>query len=147
MIIFQQNASTASEIEAHLNDCEGPFLDALRARVDLGAYVAKLVSLSERFEALEDGRLVGFVAAYCNDEKRENAFVSNVNVLTPWRGRGIATSLMKAAITRATDLEFCGMQLEVMNDNTDAIKLYERLGFVDVDGDVIRKKMRLEFVR
>lgn len=48
-----------------------------------------------------------------------------------WRGRGLGTALLDAAIARATAAGAHKMALEVWPDNTAALQLYLRAGFVE----------------
>ena len=48
-----------------------------------------------------------------------------------WRGRGIGTALLEAAISWATTAGAHKMALEVWPDNTAALHLYRRAGFVE----------------
>jgi len=48
-----------------------------------------------------------------------------------WRGRGIGTALLQAAISWATAAGAHKMALEVWPDNTAALQLYRRAGFVE----------------
>lgn len=74
--------------------------------------------------------------------------------VAPWaRGRGVADTLIHAIIDWARGNGARGMHLDVFADNTHAIRLYQRHGFVDcgpkpnshVD-DSIRVERRMELV-
>jgi ribosomal-protein-alanine N-acetyltransferase len=75
---------------------------------------------------LEAGDLVGyaFVSRYV-----DAWHVMNVAVASEYRRRGIATTLLERAFEVTAADPRRGYTLEVRVSNTDAIRLYERLGF------------------
>ena len=75
---------------------------------------------------LEPGDLVGyaFVSRYV-----DAWHVMNVAVASEYRRRGIATTLLEQAFEVTAADPRRGYTLEVRVSNTDAIRLYERLGF------------------
>ena len=84
-------------------------------RADRGCVVAE-----------EEGRLIGCVV-YHNIVG--DVDITNVQVKEAFRGRGIATALMKAAIDKAGSIGGKRFTLEVRESNRAAIALYESLGF------------------
>ena len=54
-----------------------------------------------------------------------------MEVARPWRGRGVGTALMDAAIARARDDGLHKISLSVFPHNTAAIALYRKFGFVE----------------
>jgi ribosomal-protein-alanine N-acetyltransferase len=75
---------------------------------------------------LEDGELVGyaFVSRYV-----DAWHVMNIAVAPDYRRRGIATTLLERLFEVTAADPRRGYTLEVRVSNTDAIRLYERLGF------------------
>ena len=55
--------------------------------------------------------------------------VMNLAIDVSYRRRGIASALLERLFRVTTDDAQCGYTLEVRVSNTDAIRLYERLGF------------------
>jgi len=53
-----------------------------------------------------------------------------MGLLGPYRGQGIGRRLAEAAIAAAKDSGMTRIELEVMASNQNAIRLYEKLGFV-----------------
>jgi ribosomal-protein-alanine N-acetyltransferase len=73
-----------------------------------------------------DGELAGYLIV----SRYVDAWhVMNVAVATAYRRRGIASALLERLFTVTTDDAQRGYTLEVRVSNTDAIRLYERLGF------------------
>ena len=84
-----------------------------------------------QFVALIDNRVLGWcdvvpdsrpVSAHCG--------VLGMGVLAGYRGQGIGTALMAAALKGAQQFGLTRVELTVREDNTTAIRLYERFGFV-----------------
>ncbi len=75
------------------------------------------------------GRLVGNVGAQPADSGRDTWLLANVAVHPDWRRKGIARQLVLAAVARAVHEGAQCVVLQVDTDNSDAITLYEQLGF------------------
>ena len=56
--------------------------------------------------------------------------VLGVGVLREWRGQGVGTALIRAAMEKAWASEFTRIELTVREGNQEAITLYRHLGFV-----------------
>jgi ribosomal protein S18 acetylase RimI-like enzyme len=123
------NRAELAEILEHLMRCESDFTPPLAERVEISAYAQRIFARAVRFEAWEGVRLIGLVAAYCNDPVRRSAFVTSVSVLGEWQGRSIASRLMNACIRYVTEAGFEHLELEVDAQNGRAIRLYEKMGF------------------
>ena len=126
---LRRNVATAAAIADHLRACNSSFVPPLGARVEIEDYAAKLVARAERFEAWSNDRLVGLLAAYCNDPERKLAFVTSVSVLPAWYGQGVASRLLRACIEQVRHGRFERIELEVDARNSAATLLYEKHGF------------------
>jgi ribosomal protein S18 acetylase RimI-like enzyme len=82
-----------------------------------------------RFKAVEDSRLVGFIAG---DTRRSEgtAWIATLGVLPEYRRRGIGRALLHACEKRLTAAR---IRLCVRMENEDAIRLYGREGYQRVD--------------
>ena len=84
-------------------------------------------SLANVIVALEDDRIVGYVNPIIDSDE---AWIGGLGVARRHRGHGIGTELMSAAedycMTKGVDT----LLLEVIEGNTRAQRLYEKLGFV-----------------
>ena len=127
---YLSNKATVSVITEHLQACDANFLTRLSGRVEINSYAKKIVSKAARFEAWSSGILVGLIAAYCNDQEERIAYITSVSVLKKWTGKGIAASLMSQCIEDMKAVGILQICLEVASDNTPAIRLYEKNGFV-----------------
>lgn len=63
----------------------------------------------------------------------ESARLEHIYVRAPFRQRGIATSLVEELISLARQLGYDRVLLDVMVTRTEAVRLYERLGFRSVE--------------
>ena len=129
VVQFHRNRASAAEIDAHLSMCDDSFVPPLSRRVEIDAYAAKIVARAERFEAWADDRLVGVLAAYCNNPERRMAFVTSVSVVPGWQGRGIAARLLQACIEHVSEAGIECIELDVDPRNSSATLLYKKHGF------------------
>lgn len=127
---YRLNTASEAEIVEHLSRCDAAFVPTLSGRVEINGYAKKIASNAMRFEALVGDSLVGLVAAYCNDQDKGIAYITSVSVLREWMGNGIAACLMKQCIEHVKASGILQISLEVSRDNTPAISLYEKSGFV-----------------
>jgi len=130
LVEYDLNKASEAEIAEHLLCCDADFVPSLSSRVEINDYARKIAGKATRFEAWSGGMLVGLVAAYCNDQEKHIAYITSVSVLREWMGKGIAANLMKQCIEHAETSGMWQISLEVASDNTPAIKLYEKSGFV-----------------
>jgi ribosomal protein S18 acetylase RimI-like enzyme len=128
-LLYAVNKSDSATIAAHLRACDRGFVPLLSERVDIDDYARKIEGNAQRFEALAGSKLVGFIAAYCNDRRKVNAFVTSVSVLPDWQRQGIAAKLLETCVEAIRTLAFERIELEVDERSTPAVTLYERFGF------------------
>ena len=83
--------------------------------------------------AEDDGRPVGFLFCVLGDRGRQTAHVTDLYVRPEARGRGIGRALLAEVVAPAHEAGLDHVSLEVLVRNTDARRLYERLGFAAVD--------------
>lgn len=81
------------------------------------------------FVWVEDGHIVGTVTLTRLGDNGWHWLISNVGVLPSYRGRGIASALMAAAIDQARGRGGRLLTLQVRSQNETAYRLYRRLGF------------------
>lgn len=92
------------------------------------------------FVAEENGDVMGYVCVWIERQPEElistlteYAYISDVIVMPPYRGKGIAKTLLEAAEQHAT---LCGMKtitLNVLTKNDHAIEMYKKIGFKDYE--------------
>lgn len=143
MLAFKTNRADAQAINAHLYACDAQFIPHLSERVDLKAYVAKIEKQAVQFEAWDGDVLIGLVAGYANDPKKQNSFLTNVSVLPDWHGKGIAGRLLNDFVNHARGAGFDHVVLSVDTRNERALALYRKHGFIDGAEDGIILEMIL----
>ncbi len=129
-IEFRFNNASEMEVADHLSHCDADFVPSLSSRIKISGYAHKISNMASRFEAWEDGVLIGLVAIYCNDSEHRAAFITSVSVLKGWWDRGIASQLIAHCIGHVIEQGFECIELEVDSENVRAIKLYEKEGFI-----------------
>jgi ribosomal protein S18 acetylase RimI-like enzyme len=129
-IEFQSNKATETEIAKHLLHCDADFVPPLSNRVKINDYAKKIASKATRFEAWSGDTLIGLVATYCNDQENRIAYITSVSVLREWTSKGVAARLLEQCLEHAKASGMRQISLEVAKNNTLAIKLYEKSGFV-----------------
>lgn len=69
-----------------------------------------------------------------------NAFIDELYLREPYRGRGWGRFAMEFAISAAAETGVGALHLEVTRENSRALALYESLGFVDHDRFLMTKR-------
>lgn len=140
------NKASAAQIADHLLCCDAGFVPPLSGRVKIRDYAQKIASKATTFEAWSGGTLVGLVAAYCNDQASRIAYVTSVSVLKEWTRKGIAAGLVVQCVEYAKVSGMRQISLAVAADNTFAIKLYEKSGFIvsKVNGSFVGMNLYLK---
>lgn len=129
-IEYRTNTASQRQIASHFAACDALFLDQLNQRVEIEEYTVKIFKYAEKIEAWVGDELVGLIAMYENFEN-SFGFITDVSVITEYKGKGIASKLLKSSIQHATDSDLSKIKLEVEEDNMAAISLYRKFGFND----------------
>jgi ribosomal protein S18 acetylase RimI-like enzyme len=124
----QADAPLVAEHSARMIEAELGY-DPLRNRGAFTAGVRRLIDLGWWWVWIADGELRFQCNIGCRSEK--TAQIQGVWTPEEMRGNGYAT-LALAAIAQALLAEYASLSLYVNDFNTDAIALYERLGFAEV---------------
>ena len=130
--ISRLKTASADQIAAHLDQCSDQFEPALKNRIDLSEYSRKLFERSVTFEAWDQNRLVGLLAAYINDPHKGTGFITSVSTVASHAGRGIASTLLGYCAHYARIRGFATLRLEVSAQNSGAVRLYQKHGFAPV---------------
>ncbi len=85
-------------------------------------------SLLEGFAVEHDGRPIGCALVNLIENVAEL-----VALVTTYRGAGAGTALLEAVVERARNEQWSRLWLITSNDNTDAIRMYQRAGWDWVD--------------
>lgn len=83
------------------------------------------------FIAKDNGKLIGYITVVTGKflKVRETAYIV-MGVAADYRGKGVGTQLLAKAEEFARSQNMHRIELEVFDRNVNAIRLYEKLGFV-----------------
>jgi ribosomal protein S18 acetylase RimI-like enzyme len=95
--------------------------------------LAETIGTGVALIAEEDGRPLGFIFCVLGERGRKTAHVTDFYVRPEARGRGVGRALLSELVAPAREAGLGHVSLEVLVHNTDARRLYERLGFAVVD--------------
>ncbi len=95
---------------------------------------AGLNQMLSGFVWLEDGQVIGNATVTQASHTPDRWIISNVAVAKPYRGRGIARSLMNAALGMIGDWRGKVVTLQVRDDNAAALHIYQTMGFQTLFG-------------
>jgi ribosomal protein S18 acetylase RimI-like enzyme len=142
---YKIKTANEQEILLHLEKCNNNFTPPLDQKVILKDYAKKLFEKSVTFEAWKEKSLIGLIACYFTDTKKGSSYITNVSVTPEFNGKGIATELMNNCIGYAKDFFFNEINLEVHQDNKDAIHLYNKSRFIGFEnkGSLLLMKLKL----
>ncbi len=85
-------------------------------------------ALKENLFVFEDGEILGYLASCCCTISKRGVILK-IAVDQKYRGRGVASQLMTAALNRFREMKLVSAELDVDIMKTKAISLYERFGF------------------
>jgi len=77
------------------------------------------------------------LAPYSHLEFDNSFYICGVALFSEYRGLGIGTELMQLAEQQAKIRKFNTLSLVVFEENTDAVRLYEKLGYKEVQREKI----------
>ena len=106
------------------NQLNGGFIDQ-----SVEEYVEKIYKNANLQLYTIQGNLAGFVAYYCNDPKKEFAFLSMLCVNPEFARKGIGKYLLNCSIEYVKNKGFFNYRLQVKEYNHAAIQLYKTAGF------------------
>lgn len=121
---------TKEQVLSFLQEADSDFTPPLSSKLNLEIYAEKMISNAVIVDDISNDNLLrGFAATYANDANNLTAYLTFIGVKSRFRGLGIAKNLLEK--TEATLLKkgFIRLRLEVYKGN-EAIKLYEKIGFV-----------------
>ncbi|MGD0742957.1 MAG: GNAT family N-acetyltransferase [Acidimicrobiales bacterium] len=127
----EKDAAAMARLVAHLSSARPPDLADLRELVSAGPATVLVARL--------DGEIVGTLslATFAVPTGRR-AWIEDVVVDPPHRGRGIASQLVGAALRLAVETGCRTVDLTSRPSRVEANRLYEQLGFVRRETNVYR---------
>jgi ribosomal protein S18 acetylase RimI-like enzyme len=118
------------DLELFLKKIDNDFRPKLSSRNNLSLWSKKLFEKSIIFIAIEkkSSKIVAFLSFYCNDSKKEIAYIAAVGVLSGFRKRGLAKRMLSWCFDYIKEKNFNFIELEV-RENNSALKIYKKMGF------------------
>jgi ribosomal protein S18 acetylase RimI-like enzyme len=118
-----------NRIKFFLEKADSYFFPALSSRVDISIYSRKLSKNAFNVFIHNGEEDIAHAAVYVNDKVDFKAFLSTICVLPNSQGRGYASKLLNLCIEHAKQKGMQFFELEVDNNNKDAILFYKRKEF------------------
>lgn len=106
-----------------------PALKKLYAQYPESGFSADLFTQGLYFGAYEGGRIIAAGGTHALIPAHRIAVLGNIFTVPEARGQGYATALTSALITTLFKQHFSLVVLNVFEDNAQAIRIYQRLGF------------------
>lgn len=121
--------------------------DPLSERVDLDEYVDKWLKFADILLAFDKNKVIGIRVLYANDMENKCAHGLLLSILPEYQGRGIGRKMYHLSINLAKNRGMTKFFLFVHYENRIAIKLYKSLGFVEIERNLPKIRMRLDIVK
>lgn len=113
---------------------------------DVDVYAKKLNQNSDVIVSYSCSNVDGFIAYYANDSELELGFISFIYVNSSSRGLGVGEFLIKSCLMRLKSRGFKRCMLEVKKNNTSAIRLYNKIGFLPMKYNLSTIIMELDCI-
>jgi len=79
--------------------------------------------------AVDDEKIIAFLSIEVHHEEEEYIYLDDLSVTKQYRNNGIGTKLIRNAENYAKELNISTVCLHVEKSNTEAFRLYKRLGY------------------
>ena len=113
----------------------------LSQKVKLLDYSKKLYDKAHINVVIEDGKIISLVAGYTKNLIDNIAFIALVGTVADARGKGHAEKLIHEFIAHCCDSRIGGIHLYTTKENSAAISMYSKIGFVDYITKTNRDRM------
>ena len=113
---------------------------------DVREYADKIAAHAKIISVYNASALEAFIAYYDNDEKKELAFLTMLVVSGGSRNMGYAKKLLQFSIDNLKELKFKHFRLNVLQENSAAIQLYQSAGFCIIESDGLYYTMELMLI-
>ena len=121
---------TVSQIETFLREVDFTFPVPLSHKQNLHDFAVKLFKKATLCCAMDGGKIAAAVAGYTNDLIKNIAYISIVATRPDFRGKGLASRLLREFVDVCRRKKIDAVHFYVAQNNSAALRLYERLGFV-----------------
>jgi ribosomal protein S18 acetylase RimI-like enzyme len=132
-----------AELMAEFYQESGFTLEPVRGRAAIHGLVAD-ASRGRLWLIEQDGATAGYVAltfGWSLEYLGRDAFIDDLYLRAPFRGRGLGTRVMAEVEAEARSHDVQALHLEVGRDNRAGLALYFRRGFRDNDRQLLSKRL------
>lgn len=126
---FRDAVGTVAKESRYLALLDAPSIEQVRAFIE-----EQLRNKMPHYIAVAGNKIVGWcdIASF-NRPAFAHSGVLRMGVLKEYRGTGLGTKLMHIVLDEAKKMGITRVELDVREDNSNAIKLYQKFGF-EVEG-------------
>ena len=114
-----------------LSKIDQEFPIPLSNKTDLKIYAKKLYDLANVKCVYNGENIVAMVAGYIDNCKSNCAYIALVGVLREYRGKGMATKLIREFMKECADKGISRIDLYTHQSNINAINMYKKIGFYE----------------
>ena len=79
--------------------------------------------------AVDDSNIIAFLSIEVHHEDKEYIYLDDLSVTSEYRNKGIGTKLIKTAESYAKEINIPAICFHVEKTNSNAFRLYQRLGY------------------
>ena len=124
------NRIKQEKLKEFLQIVDNHFPVPLSAKVDLEDYARKLINRADLIAELSDtGEIQALVAGYVRHVENNMAYIAIVATIPEMRGQGKAKRVVQRFMDYCQEQKRKGVHLYAAESNTNAVRLYESLGF------------------
>lgn len=104
----------------------------LSQKQDLAIYAEKLMAHGTLCGTVSgEGKILALAAGYTDNTPEKLGYLSMVATAAEARGQGLAAGAVTEFLEIARSKGLCGVHLYAVASNTQAVRMYQKLGFVE----------------
>lgn len=140
------NCIEYNELLAFIKSVDKDFINPISNRIAISTFTEKIHNNALLFSLENNNDIIGFAACYANDLANKEAYIPFFAIRKEYQGTGKGLKLLDFIIQEITVNSIMDNIL-LHSDNPKAIKLYEKRGFISIEDNNGRKKMKLQIKR
>ena len=131
--VLDKKFISEKELYLFLSLVDKEFPISLSKKTNLIETAKKLYILGDIFCIKDNKNIIGLIAGYSNNTKDKTGYISVLAILNKYRGKGLASKLVNVFLDNAKKNGMNTVFLYTLASNVNAVKLYKRLGFYEVE--------------